>query len=270
MTKLTSPTGRDIVLKATRPNEGVAAAYYQRMLRLIDAMNRSILVNIEEAYRDNTPAMAQDATPADVLRKIVGKWAKKWIKEFDDAAEQMAGLFARGATNAAEASAKSILRKAGFSIPFNPSPQMKDAFASVVGENVGLIKSIPRRQFEAIEGAVMRSVAAGRDLKTLSDELMALGAKSRNRAAFIARDQNNKATAVMTKARRLSLGITTAEWVHSGGGVHPRKSHQKAGRDRMRYDISQGALIDGEYIMPGELMNCRCTSRAVIPGFVND
>lgn len=257
----------ETILKPIRPNEGVTADYYARLERLIDAMNRSIEWHIAAAYRATPPTMAQDASPAEELRKIVGKLARRWIRDFDEAAERIATLFANGATKNAEASFKTILKKAGFTVPFKPSPVMEDAFASVVGENVALIRSIPSKQFDKIEQAVMRSVQAGRDLKALSDELMDLGAKSRNRAAFIARDQNNKATAVMTKARRISLGITEAIWVHSGGGVHPRKSHQKASRDKLRYDITKGALIDGEYIMPGELPNCRCTSRAVIPGF---
>lgn len=257
----------DVVLRPVRANAGVQAAYYERLERLIDAMNRSIAWHLAVAYRANTPAMAMDATPSEEIRKIVGKLARRWVREFDEAAERIATLFVGGVTKNAEASFKTILSKAGFSVPFKPSPQMNDAFADVLAENVALIKSIPAKQFAAIEQAVARSVQGGRDLKTLSDELLELGAKSRNRAAFIARDQNNKATAVMTKARRLSLGITEAIWVHSGGGVHPRKSHQKAGKDKLRYDISKGALIDDVLIMPGELPNCRCTSRAVIPGF---
>jgi uncharacterized protein with gpF-like domain len=263
MTTLRAP-GKAIVLKPVRPNVGVEIEYQRRLLALVDDMNKSILHWIGAAYVANPPAMAMDATPAEELRKVMRKLARRWIKRFNDAAEKIADAFATQATVQAERTMMKALKDAGFAVPFKQSPAMKDAFDSVVVDNVALIKSIPSQQFTSIEGAVMRSVQAGRDLKTLREELLALGAKSKNRAALIARDQNNKATAVMSKARRLSLGLTKAKWRHSRGGVHPRKSHVEA--DGTIYDVAVGCLIDGEYIMPGELINCRCYSCAVIPG----
>lgn len=257
----------DIVLKPTRPNAGVEAAYRKRLQTLVDDMHKSVLYWLRAAYRANPPTMAQDASPASELTKVMRKLGRRWVREFDEMAEKMAALFAGEVQTNADAQAKMILRKASFSIPFTQSAEMRDAYASVIGENVGLIRSIPQKYLTDVEGDVMRSVQAGRDLGELTDLLQDRYDLTRKRAAFIARDQNNKATAVMTKARRLSLGITEAEWVHSGGGVHPRHSHVEAGKEKRRYDIAKGCLIDGEYIMPGELPNCRCTSRAVIKGF---
>lgn len=262
--KLRAP-GKAITLKAVPPNLGVEAKYRRQLDALVEAMNKSVLYWITAAYRANPPAMAMDATPANALRGVMSKLARRWIKQFNEASVVIADAFANETHEAAERTMKKTLKDAGFTVPFTQTPAMRDALASVAGENVALIKSIPSEQFTAIEGAVMRSVQAGRDLKTLQDELLTLGAKSKNRAALIARDQNNKATAVMSKARRLSLGLTQAKWRHSGGGVHPRQSHVKAS-DTV-YDIERGCLIDGEYIMPGEKINCRCQSQAIIPGF---
>lgn len=260
--------GKSIVIRPVRPNLGVQEAYRKQLLVMVEAMNASIIWWVSAAYRGDLPAMAMAmdaATPATVLRRVMVKLARRWQRQFDEAAEKMATTFADGATKAAEANAKSILAKAGFSVPFVQTPDMRDAFSSVVGENIALIKSMPAQAMTDVQGAVMRSVQAGRDLGTLRDELISLGAKSENRAALIARDQNNKATAVMSKARRLSLGLTKAKWRHSKGGVHPRKSHQAA--DSKVYDIAVGCYIDGEYIMPGEKINCRCVSAVIIPGF---
>jgi hypothetical protein len=72
----------------------------------------------------------------------------------------------------------------------------------------------------------------------------------------------------MTEARRKDLGITEAIWMHSGGGKHPRASHVAAGREKVRYKIGEG-WYDPEvkrFVLPGELPNCSCVSRAVIPG----
>jgi len=61
----------------------------------------------------------------------------------------------------------------------------------------------------------MRAVQTGRDLKTLSDELQEHYGVTRRRAVFIARDQANKATAVINRARSKSW-YTQAKWLHSG------------------------------------------------------
>lgn len=255
------------ILKPTRPNVGIEANYRAALDKWVDAMHRSVTYWILAAYKANPPTMAMDASPADALTREMRKLARRWLRQFDEAAEKMAVLFANGVTKYTEASAKMILRDAGFSIPFKPSKVMTDAFDSVRNENVNLIKSIPQKYLTDVEGAVMRSVQSGRDLGTLADDLQKHYDVTKRRAAFIARDQNNKATAVMTKARRLSIGITEAVWVHSGGGVKPRPSHVKAGAEKRRYNITEGCEIDGEFIMPGELPNCRCVSRPVIKGF---
>jgi len=113
----------------------------------------------------------------------------------------------------------------------------------------------------------MRSVAAGGDLHQLVGDLQREYGVTRRRAELIARDQNNKASAVMTRIRQQEVGIDEAIWVHAGAAKHPRPSHVKAGKDRLRYKISEGALIDGEYIWPGEKINCGCIGRPVVEGF---
>jgi uncharacterized protein with gpF-like domain len=92
---------------------------------------------------------------------------------------------------------------------------------------------------------------------------------TKRRAALISRDQNNKATAVITRVRQQELGVAEAIWVHSTAGKTPRPTHVKAGRERVRYAIAEGWYDPHEKknVWPGELINCRCVSRAVIPGF---
>jgi uncharacterized protein with gpF-like domain len=112
----------------------------------------------------------------------------------------------------------------------------------------------------------MRSVARGRDLGTLTAELEKRYDLSHKRAAFIARDQNNKATSIMSHVRQRELGIRKARWVHSGAGKHPRPGHVKASKDKLVYEVTKGAYIDNAWIFPGELPNCRCIGRPIIEG----
>jgi uncharacterized protein with gpF-like domain len=142
---------------------------------------------------------------------------------------------------------------------------MQDAMNATIKENVALIKSIPQQYFLEVEGIVMRGFTKGRDLQLITEELQKRYGITSRRAANIARDQSNKLTATTEQARRVELGLFEAEWIHSGGGKEPRQSHVKAGKEKRRFDVCEGCLIDGEYILPGEKINCRCGSRVILP-----
>ena len=160
-----------------------------------------------------------------------------------------------------------ILRDRGFSVRFQYTAPMKDAFQATVNQNVGLIKSIAQQHLSEVEGLVMRSVATGRDIGGLSRELEKRYAITRRRADFIARSQNNMATATMHRARQVGLGVKEAIWMHSHAGAKPRPSHVKAGKDKVVYEIAKGWFDpdEGRYILPGDLPNCRCASRIILP-----
>jgi SPP1 gp7 family putative phage head morphogenesis protein len=136
-----------------------------------------------------------------------------------------------------------------------------------VQANVSLIKSIPEEYLKQVEGAVMRSVQTGRDLGKLSKELQKKFGVSKRKAALISRDQNNKATSAFQRARQQELGITKAIWMHSHAGQEPRPSH--VAMNGKEYDINKGMWDrdEQEWIFPGQLINCRCTSKSIIPGF---
>ena len=65
----------------------------------------------------------------------------------------------------------------------------------------------------------------------------------------------------MTNARQADLGIREAIWMHSHAGKKPRPEHVKM--DGKTYNITKGMW---DRIFPGELINCRCTGRPIIPG----
>lgn len=227
-------------------------------------MQRSLVYWITAKYRANEPEMAQDASPAVALRETMRKLSGYWQKRFNDAAPELAKYFAENAFKRADGSLQAMLKKAGFTVEFKMTREANDVYQASLAENVGLIKSIASEHLTQVEGLVMRSVSAGRDLAGLSAELHERFGVTKRRAAFIAFDQNQKATASITRVRQQSLGCTEAVWLHSHGGKEPRKSHQAA--DGKRYLIAKGMEIDGEFILPGQLPRCRCVSRSIIPG----
>lgn len=246
------------VLRPVHPNAGIAADYRRRMDRLIAEMQRSYVYWLTARYKANEPRIAMDATPAEALARELADLGAQWQERFYSAAPKMARWFARSTERRSADSMRRILKDAGVSVKFQMTPVMRDVFEATVAENVGLIKSIPQKYHTEVEGLVMRSVTAGRDLGYLTDELQARYGITRRRAALIARDQNNKATASMTRARQQELGIEEAVWLHSHGGKEPRRTH--LANSGNRYKVSEGWYDPDpkvrRHIWPGELINC--------------
>lgn len=254
-------------LPAVRPNLGIEVAYRNKMYALIEEMHNSIMYWVKAAYKANSPEIAMDALPATELRAAIRKLVKRWEKNFDDGAEKMAEYFSKSVKNRSDKRLKKILRDAGATVEFKMTPAQKDIIAATVNANVSLIKSIPEQYLTQVEGIVMRSVQTGRDLHQLSTDLQKQFGVTKRRAALIARDQNNKATSALQRARQIELGIKEAVWMHSHAGKVPRPTHVKM--NGKKFDVAQGMWdpAENKYILPGELINCRCTSRSVLPGF---
>ena len=256
-------------LPGTRPSAGHEAEYRRRMLRLIDDMGRSTDYWLSAQYRRTPPLTAMDETPAEALQREVKALGKQWTGRWTAAADKLAAWFATSIDKRSSRVMQRILREAGIAVEFRMTASMRDVIGAIVNENVGLIRSIPQQYLAQVEGIVMRGVQNGRDAHSVSEALQKQLGVTRRRAALIARDQNNKATASLARARQLEAGITEAIWMHSHAGNEPRPSHVKAGQEHARYSIAQGWYDPHEkrFIQPGELINCRCIGRPIVVGF---
>lgn len=209
--------------------------------------------------------LAMDAGPTDRLDKQLKAWAKKWQVHFDKVSVTLARKFAKKNFGHTERQMQDALNKAGFTVQFKPTRQSLEAYKATAAENVNLIKSIPAKYLTGVQSAVWASVNRGADMATLSAKLRDEYGSTVERAALIARDQNNKAKATIEATRRLQLGITEAIWQHSAGGKEPRPTH--VAMNGKVFKLKEG-LYDSdehEHVLPGQLINCRCTSRAIIP-----
>lgn len=268
MTQLrcTSATGK--ALKPTRASAALEAAYYRDLMRLIREMDDSLTYWLQANYRKHESAIAQDSV-ADELQKVMNKLTARWRMQFNEVARYLAKKQSKRWQQHADTSLMDKLKQSGFAVKFRHSKAVTDGLDVILNQNGGLIKSIADHHLEEVSQLVQRSVMDGRDLATLTSELKERYGITQRRAAFIARDQNNKATSFITRTRQIEMGLTEAIWCHSSAGKHPRPMHVKAGRERLRYDIRKGADVDGngKLIFPGEEPNCRCTSQVIIPGF---
>lgn len=255
----------DVELQPIRPSAAVRSAYERKLRRLIDEMHRSLAYFLEQNYRRQRRRMAMDASPARELRAAMRKLSRRWLARFNEAAPQLADYFAQAAGDRVDAELRRILRNAGFSVKFRMTKAQNDAIQATIGENVSLIKSIAERHLTNVEGIVMRAVQEGRDLGSVTKALTENYGVTKRRAAFIAKTQNNMATATITKVRQQEIGVRKARWLHSAGGKHPRPEH--VAFSGKTYDVDKGAWLEGKWTWPGREINCRCVSIPIIPGF---
>lgn len=251
-----------VTVRAVHANRGVEARYRKRLRAMLDEIEASVIYWMQAAYRKAPPRLALDATPSERIAKELRELADRWIAKLEDEAPKVAEAYVKSMYDTSSQAFQQALKAAGWTVQFRMTPAVRDAFEASLAENVGLIKSIPAQYLQQVEGVVMRSYSSGRDLATMVADLKALYPAAAHRAELIARDQSNKANAVVNRARQLELGITRARWMHSHAGKNPRPDHVAA--DGKEYDIAQGCLISGSYIQPGEEINCRCTSRPII------
>jgi hypothetical protein len=210
-------------------------------------------------------AFVYDARPSTALRDVIRRLRRRWLRRFDEASRDLARYFATAIWHRNADEMRKILRRGGLSVAFRPGRAARDALAAIVDENVALIRSIPEQYLAQVEGSVMRSVVAGRDLAGLTSELQHQHGVTRRRAELISIDQNNKATGAIQRVQYLDLGIERAIWYHSHAGKFKRPTH--VANDGKEYDVRTGWWDPHEqrYIRPGELIHCRCFSKPILP-----
>lgn len=262
------PRRREREARPVRPNEGIRALYRRRLDEMLRAMHADADRAIRAAWRSDEPAkpLAQDSAAA-TLEEALRRLSDRWTAAFDDLARRLAEHFATDAQRRSDAQLRRIFRDAGWTVRFAATPAQLDVLRATVNANVSLIKSIPQQYLKDVSGAVMRSVQEGRNLSSLTRALTETYGVARRRAAFIALDQNNKASTAFARTRQLELGVTEGVWQHSHAGEVPRPSHLR--NDGKRFSLKDGWYDpdEGERIWPGQLPNCRCTWRPVLPGF---
>lgn len=263
------------LLRLVHPNAGVRAAYSRQLRRLIDEMQRSTVWWLRAAYRrdeerivaDSAPGLAEDASPARMMQKVLGRLFRYWMRRWSDKARKIAGDFVRGSARHTTSSYEQAFKDAGFTVKMDPSRAKNDVVQALIAENVSLIRTIPEKYFSEVTGLVQRSISMGRDLAFLTDELEKRYKVTRRRADLIARDQANKATEAIKRVESERLGVKVGIWVHVPGKYTSRATHKAM--NGKPFLLSEG-MWDSEVkrkVLPGELVACQCTYRDFVPEF---
>lgn len=282
MVDIRAPGKKPITLGAIHPNSQTERWYRAAIGKAIANMTasyewwigakyRKALKSNEAAGRLPEPTIAQDANApagdADDLFGELTRLRKYWSNHFEKLAKQLAEQATQRWYDDNATAWGGKLKRAGFDIKMQLTDSQRLILKAKVPENVALIRSIQQDYHTQIEGIVSRSFLKGRDLATMASEIKKRGGVTTSRAALIARDQSNKATAQMNSARQKDLGLVWATWVHSSAGKEPRHNHVKAGREQWIFNTQEGIDFGDQFghVLPGEAINCRCTSRTIIP-----
>jgi len=255
---------------AVHANKGIEVAYRKTLVRLVGEMHKSFLFWIKVVYNKYPPKIQEVAShaldetpPSKYAKKKIILLSQSWAEKFDFVANKISDRYIGGIFSSSQESLKKSLQGAGLEVKFKMTPVVRDTLNASLEYNVGLIKTIPVEYHKRIEGIVMRAYSLGLTLEDMTKQIQEVYPVTVARAAFIARDQCNKANSVLNRARLLEVGVEKAVWMHSHMGKRPRPDHVAS--NGKVYKVAQGCLISGEYIQPGHLINCRCTARPIIP-----
>jgi SPP1 gp7 family putative phage head morphogenesis protein len=253
------------VIRAIWPNVGTRNRYHRRILKLVAEMAHSVEYWVTARRKSDPPTMAADASPVEEILEELRDLVERWQKKFDEMAPTVADSFLKNQFQGTDNAMRQALRDAGWSIEFTLTPAMREAFEASLAENVGLIRSIPAQYLQEVEGIVMRNYTSGRNVRAMAEEIRGRYKVASNRAWLIARDQSNKANAVVQRTRQTELGIKEGIWLHSNAGKTPRPTH--VAMNGKRYEIAKGMYDSAvkKWILPGELVGCRCQGRSVLP-----
>lgn len=245
---------------------------------MTDAMVRTTIREITQLY-NSEPAqvhaiklgtVAMDAPSFTTMaQRLVKRMRERFTALFTEKAGGLAAALAKGVERSTAKSLGDSLKTVSGGVTLKTdvvSGVVGDVVKASVKQNVALIKSIPAKHFNDIEGAVMRSIQTGRGMADLQPEIEKIGSVSKERAGLIARDQTSKATTAINRARMAGLGIKKFEWLHSYGGKHPRLLHKDVLNGKI-FSLDDPPVIDertGEKGLPGQLINCRCRMVPVI------
>jgi len=146
---------------------------------------------------------------------------------------------------------------------FSAEPDLRQVNRAFVRENVQLIRSLAEDQIGEVESIVQDAVERGRRHETVAKEIEARFGIAERRAALIARDQIGTANAKLTEARQRAAGVDRYMWQTSQDS-RVRDEHEVLEGTIHSWDDPPPSGPRGEFMHPGEPINCRCNAVPVL------
>jgi SPP1 gp7 family putative phage head morphogenesis protein len=257
----------NIIGSSLRPNVGIAEEYAKPIKKALEQLKNELDRELKRAFRQN---MAMDASITSQTRIILNALLDKWQPIFNDIAKRATKkMIARTVTNSAitlKKSLKGALPDLSIDTSFSDE-RLEEVIKASTLEAANLIKTIPYKYLNEVQGQVMRSITTGKGLADLVPYLTKMYKGNVRKANLVALDQTRKAYQSINTSRLKSIGVKKFVWIHSGGGKEPRELHVKMSGNEYSFDDPPfiGRMYGQDiYGFPAELPNCRCICKPVL------
>ena len=136
----------------------------------------------------------------------------------------------------------------------------------LMGEQVGLIQSLPTEAAERVHKLAIRGLANSGRAREIAEEILDTGEVTASRATLIARTEVARTASILTQTRALQAGLTHYRWQTSKDG-DVRPGH-RAMQGKICEFANPPAVNENGRIMhhhPGQIWNCRCWPEPIVP-----
>ena len=260
----------NIIGSALRPNVGISTDYAKPIVNELGLMFRDVQRELKKTFNENHYGQAMDASLASQSRILLNWLLRKWQPRFDEiaksATERMIQRTIKNSTITLRNSLKEALPDLSIDTSFS-NEQLQEVIKASTLEAANLIKIIPYKFLNEVQGQVMRSITTGKGMEDLVPFLTKKYKGNVRHARLVALDQTRKAYQSINTTRLKTLGVKKFIWIHSGGGKEPRELHKRMSGNEYSFDdppfigVMYGEDVHG---LPGDLPNCRCICKPVI------
>lgn len=206
-------------------------------------------------------ARADQSLPARVAA-FVKRVANAFLEAIRPTAlEDLARRFAsRTNTWSREQTNKQVRAALGVDV-FTAEPNLAPLVDAFLAENVALIRTVPQKFLEDVEGVVLRGVTSGTLPRDIAKQLVETEGVAERRAALIARDQVGKFYGRLNETRQRRLGGETYFWTTVGDN-RVRPEHEEREGVEYAWTKEDARRLGVEYLppeeQPGQPIACRC------------
>ena len=260
----------NIVGSALRPNVGIEADYAKPIVNELELMFRDVRRELKKTFKENHYGQAMDASLASQSRILLNWLLRKWQPRFDEIAQRatrrMINRTIKNSSIALRNTFKSELPDLSINTSFSDD-RLKEVIKASTQEATNLIKTIPYKFLNDVQGQVMRSITTGKGYEDLVPYLTKKYNGDTRKARLVAADQTRKAFQSINTSRLKTVGVKKFIWIHSGGGNEPRELHIRMSGSEYSFDDPPfiGVMYGNDvYGLPGDLPNCRCICKPVL------
>lgn len=233
-------------------------SYADNICRLIDELNETTLYEFDKYLATNIDKEQVKVDSLfvhdgifDMAKRILNKVkvlffgmaAKKTI-------EKIATRHIRSTSEFSKANVNIQLSVRGIN-PVESEKWLKEYTQSKIAENVSYITNIRDDYSLKIEQVIYRGITDGQSSAEIRDELVKVSGLSKERAAFIARDQTGTILGQLNAKRHQRAGLIAFLWSDSGDERVRDSHHKRHGKIYYYAD---------EPLLPGEDYGCRCVA----------